>query len=314
MLTFEWPLLLWALAALPALLALYLIAQRRRRAYAVRFTNLALLGSVVQRGPGARRHVPPLLYLIGLAALLISLARPSAVIAVPRDQATLMLVMDVSGSMGADDLQPNRMRAAQEAARAFVEALPDGAQIGLVSFSEAASVRAAPSRDREAILRAIDGLAPGGGTAIGEGLHLALDELDRLPADESGQVPSTVVLLSDGESSPGRPATSAAARAGADGVQVHTVGVGQRGVTTLLGGTQPVRLDEATLQAIAESTGGQYFYAQEAGALERIYADLGSLVTLVEESTEITALVSALGALLFIAGGLLGLRWFQRFP
>lgn len=206
------------------------------------------------------------------------------------------------------------MYAAQEAARAFVEALPEGAQVGLVSFSEAASVRAAPSRDREAILRAIDGLVPGGGTAIGEGLHLALDELARLPADESGQVPSTVVLLSDGESSHGRPAASAAGRAGATGVQVHTVGVGQRGVTTMLGGTQPVRLDEATLRAIAERTGGQYFYAQEAGALERIYADLGSLVTLVEEPTEITALASALGALLLIAGGLLSLRWFQRFP
>jgi len=241
-------------------------------------------------------------------------ARPSAVIAVPRDQATLMLVLDVSGSMTADDLRPNRMYAAQEAARAFVEALPPGAQVGLVSFSETARVQTPPTHDRDALLTAIDGLAPAGGTAIGEGLHLALDQLAQLPAAGQDAVPATVVLLSDGESSHGRNPATAAERASGAGVRVHTVGIGQRGVTTLLGGTQPVGLDEVTLQTLAAATGGQYFYAQEASALERIYADLGSMVSLVEERMEVTALVSALGALLFIVGGLLGLRWFQRFP
>lgn len=269
---------------------------------------------MVTRGPGARRHVPPLLYLLGLAALLVGVARPSAVIAVPRDQATLMLVMDVSGSMSADDLQPNRMFAARQAARAFVAALPLGAQVGLVSFSGTARVQTPPTRERAALLVAIDRLTPGGSTAIGEGLHLALDEIERLPTPEDGAVPATVVLLSDGESSAGRDPETAAERARDDGVQVHTVGIGQRGVTTMLGGQQPVQLDEATLQGLATATGGQYFYAQEAGALERIYAGLGSMVTLVEERTEMTALVSALGALLFIGGGLLALRWFQRFP
>jgi Ca-activated chloride channel homolog len=314
MVTFEWPMLLWGLIALPALIALYVAAQRRRRNDAVRFTNLALLSQVVTRGPGARRHIPPLLYLLGLAALLVGVARPSAVIAVPRDQATLMLVMDVSGSMSADDVQPNRMHAARQAARAFVEALPPGAQVGLVAFNETAQVQSPPTRDRDTLLAAIDGLTPGGGTAVGEGLHLALDQLTQLPTSEVSAVPATVVLLSDGESSHGRAPETAAERASRVGVQVHTVGLGQRGVTTLLGGTQPVRLDEAALQAIASATGGQYFYAPEADALEQIYAGLGSLVTLVEERIEVTAVVSALGALLFVTGGLLGFHWLQRFP
>ncbi len=133
--TFQWPTLLFALGVIPALLTLYLVAQRRRRAYAVRFTNLALLEEVVGRRPGFRRHIPPLLFLLSLAALLISLARPTAVIAVPRDQTAVLLVLDVSGSMAAADLQPNRMAAAKGAARQFVETLPRGLQVGLVSFS-----------------------------------------------------------------------------------------------------------------------------------------------------------------------------------
>ena len=180
--SFEWPVLLYGLAFVPIMAALYVLAQRRRRAYAVRFTNLPLLREVAPRRPAYRRHLPPLFFLLGMAALLLSLARPSAVIAVPRDQSSVMLVLDVSGSMSADDLQPDRMTAARQAARTFVEALPDDVQVGLVSFSNAASVRAPLGRDRDAVLRAIDALRPDGGTAIGEGLDLALDQLARLPA------------------------------------------------------------------------------------------------------------------------------------
>jgi Ca-activated chloride channel homolog len=313
--TFQWPYLLLSLAILPILIALYILAQRRRRAYAVRFTNLALLSNVVGRGPGLRRHIPPLLYLLGLTALLISLARPMAVVAVPRDQTTVMLVMDTSGSMAADDLKPDRMTAAKEAAHAFVDALPGNIQVGLASFNTVARLNTPPTQNREQVHRSIDMLVYGGGTAIGDGLYIALDQLAQRPADEQGnRPPGLVVLLSDGEPTAGIPVEEASARAKQEGVKVHTVGIGQRGETPIVLGGIPVQLDEATLQAIADDTGGSYFYAAQTDDLKQIYQELGSQISWVEEYTEITALVSGLGTLLVLAGGILGLRWFQQFP
>ena len=314
--TFEWPLLLFGLLAIPVLALLYALAQRRRRVYAARFTNLALLREVVGRAPGLRRHLPPLLYMLGLAALLVSLARPNAVIAVPRDQTSVMLVIDVSGSMAARDLQPDRMAAATLAARSFVEALPEPLQIGLVSFNATASLNAPLTRDRALVTRAIDSLRANGGTAIGDGLNLALDALANRPIDEAGErAPGLVVLLSDGASSAGRPPVVAAERARAEGVRVFTVGIGDRDAAPVVGNNRTqVRLDEATLQTIAETTDGEYFYAAETSELERIYHDLGSQISWVEEKTEVTALVTALGTLLVMIGGVLSLRWFQQFP
>jgi Ca-activated chloride channel family protein len=170
-------------------------------------------------------------------------------------------------------------------------------------------------RDKTLVLRAIDGLRANGGTAIGDGLDAALDSLAGRPADADGErPPATVVLLSDGTPTAGRPAQEAARRARDEGVRVHTVGIGQRGAAPLVGNRQPAPLDEATLQAVATTTGGDYFYAAEATELERIYADLGSQVSWVEEKTEITALVAGLAAAFVLAGGLLSLRWFQQFP
>ncbi|MCU0491145.1 MAG: VWA domain-containing protein [Chloroflexaceae bacterium] len=313
--TFEWPLLLALLALIPLLFLFYVLAQRRRRAYAVRFTNLALLSQVVGKGPGVKRHIPPIIYLLGLTALLISMARPVAVLAMPQEQSAVMLVMDVSGSMAADDLQPNRMEAARSAARAFVNALPEHVQVGVVSFSEAASLNAPLSRDRDQALRAIDNLRASGGTAIGEGLVRALEHLDQRPLDAQGQrAPAQVVLLSDGVSAAGISPAEAATQAANAGVTVSTVGIGERGASPELRSGQRVGLDETALRNIAEQTGGQYFYAAEAGQLERIYASLGSQVSWVTERTEITALVAGLGALFLLVGGLLGLRWFQQFP
>lgn len=313
--TFQWPTLLLGLALVPALLALYILAQRRRRAYAARFTNLALLAEVAGKGPGARRHIPPLLFLLSLAALVVGLARPTAVIAVPRDQAAVVLVLDVSGSMAAADLDPSRMAAAQSAAHAFLDALPPEQQVGLVTFHSSAGVAAPLTRDHAAVARAIDTLRPQQSTAIGDGLTLALDQLAARPVEEGGErPPGLVVLLSDGESNAGMPPATASARASAEGVRVHTVGIGQRGATTRVEGGWSVGLDERTLQRIADETGGRYFYAAERSELERIYSDLGSQVRWVEERTEVTALVSAFGTLLMLAGGLLALRWFGRFP
>jgi hypothetical protein len=165
--TYEWPLLLWSLLLIPVFLGLYVLAQRRRRAYAVRFTNLALLRDVVGRRPGFRRHLPPLLFVLGIGALLFSLARPSAVIAVPREQADVMLVVDTSGSMTATDLRPSRIEAARQAAGRFVQSLPPTARVGVIEFSTRARVASPLTRDREVVMSAIKSLDADGGTAIG---------------------------------------------------------------------------------------------------------------------------------------------------
>ncbi|HET6316659.1 MAG TPA: VWA domain-containing protein [Chloroflexota bacterium] len=313
--TFAWPAALLALAFLPAFAAIYVWMQRRRQAYAVRFTNLALLREIVGQGPGIRRHVPPLLFLLGLTALLISLARPSLVLAVPRAESDVILVVDVSGSMAATDLQPSRLGAATKAARTLIDRLPDGARIGVVSFSQGANVVAPLSSDRLQAERALDGLVANGGTAIGDGLNAALNQLSQRPRDAEGTLASgRVILLSDGENSFGQSPSSATARASQQGVQVDTVGIGQRGAPAYLNRQTAVGLDETTLKNIAERTGGQYFYASDEDQLTNIYANLGSQVSWVPETTEVTALASGLGAVFFVVGGALALRWFGRLP
>lgn len=307
--TFQWPQLLVSLALIPILLLLYIRAQRRRKAYAVRFTNLELLSQVAGRGPGIRRHIPPLLYMLGAAALLISLARPQAVIRVPREQAALILAIDVSGSMAVNDMVPTRMDAAKQAAHQFIDGLPEDLQVGLVYFKEYASVKTPLTRDHDLVRRGVNQLEARGGTAIGEAIHTALDQLALYDQEEVG----LIVLLSDGESNQGRPPIDAAKRAKEVGVPIYSVGIGQRGVTMRIG-NQDIHLDEATLQAIAETTGGQYFYAAESKELAKIYTDLSSRVAWVEEYSEVTVIASALGMVLFLAGGLLSLRWFQQIP
>jgi Ca-activated chloride channel family protein len=312
--SFLWPTALIALALVPLLAVVYVWMQQRRRAYAVRFTNLALLREVVGSGPGLRRHVPPLLFLLGMAALLISLARPTLVLAVPRTGADVMLVLDVSGSMNATDLQPTRLGAATSAARQFIDSLPDGARVGVVSFSQGASVVAPLSADKQRAENALQRLTADGGTAIGDGLNAALTQLSQNPADgQAERDPGLVILLSDGESNFGQAPATVAARASQQGVQVDTVGIGQRGTQAFVD-RQPVGLDESTLQNIASTTGGQYFYAADANQLSNIYAQLGSRVTWVQERTEVTALVSGLAAAFFLVAGALSLRWFGRLP
>jgi Ca-activated chloride channel family protein len=308
--TFQWPYLLASLLVLPLLAGLYLLAQRRRRAYALRFADLATLQGVATGSPGWRRHVPPALYALSLAALLTALARPSAVIAVPRDQATAVLVMDTSGSMSADDLRPTRLNAAQQAAHAFAGRLPTTTRLGLVTFQSHATVQVPPTTDRDAVERAVERLRPEGGTAIGDGLAAALAQLADRPAD----TPAVVVLLSDGQPTAGMDPAAAAARAKEAGVKVHTVGIGQRGAAPVIGNNQTARLDEATLQQIASSTGGQYHYAGESAELRDIYADLSSEIAWVQEETEVTALLAGAGSVLIALAGLLGLRWFAQVP
>ncbi len=314
--TFEWPYLLISMILIPVLFGLYWLAQKRRHANAVVFSDLDLLREVSSSRPDWRRHLPLGLFLLGLTALLIGMARPSATLRLPRQQSAVMLVMDVSPSMTADDLQPTRLDAAKLAARHFVEALPANTSVGLVSFSGQANLNAPLTRDRNAVLQALASLRTGNGTAIGDGLLATLDHIaaqaliDPRPITSvSGRSPVLIILLSDGESTSGTPPLQAVAQAAQAQVQINTVGIGQRGRRTAISDKQRVGLDESTLQAIAQQTGGRYFYAAETAQLEQIYSNLGSQMGWVEARTEITALFAGLGALLMISAAALSLLW-----
>jgi len=314
--SFQSPILLLALAILPLLAALYVFSQRRRRAYAVRFTNLALLGQVMGKGPGFRRHLPAILFGLGTAGLLIAMARPTAAISIPRDRASVMLVVDVSGSMAASDVQPSRIEAARQAGKTLIDRLPGQAQVGLVSFNGQANLTSPLTTDHQAVESALEALRPGGGTAIGDGLQLSVQELARnATPDQNGKRPPTmIVLLTDGASNTGIPPADAAGQAKAAGIPVETVGIGVRGQTTFLGGRLIDGVDEQALQSISAATGGHYFYAAESGALQDVYGTLGSTFGWKIEKVDLTIPVMAAGTLIVLVGGLFSLRWFRLLP
>ena len=331
--SFELPLALLGLLLVPLLLALYVAAQRRRRTYAVRFTNLDLLGSVVTASPQWRRHVPPVLYLLALAALVIAVARPHVEVDVAKEEATVMLTTDSSGSMQATDVSPNRLDAARESAKGFVDSLPDKFRLGLVTFSNVAQLLVPPTNDREPVNDALDSLQAEGGTAIGTALETALSglrpviEQTRRRRAESGggrdrrrAPPAVIVLLSDGYSTTGPEPLEIARRARELRVPVNTVALGTSAATVTLsdrlGTTRNVRVppDRRTLRRIADVTGGQYFGAVTDEKLQEVYKRLGSRIGFRQEEREITAAFAA-GALgLVLAGGLLSMLWFGRLP
>ncbi|MBE3558923.1 MAG: VWA domain-containing protein [Ktedonobacteraceae bacterium] len=317
---FQWPLFLFSLSIIPLVVLLYILIQRRRQTYAARFTNLALLRSVAGPGPGWRRHLPPLLFLLALTALLASLARPMAVLSVPREQATVLLLIDTSGSMEARDMSPNRMEAAKQAAQTFVKSLPQHMQVGLITFSGTVRVRNLPTLDHQQVLRSIDLLQADGSTAIGDALQTALDQVaqqqKQMHAKKGELPPATIVLLSDGANTVGSSPIESATRARNEQVRVNTIAIGKRGTASTGSGFGSTRteVDWQTLQQVATMTGGKYFYAEEARTLQQIYTELSSRIGWVQEQTEITALMSAAGAILLLIGGMLSLLWFQRLP
>lgn len=312
---FQWPLCLLFFLLLPLIMWIYLRTQKKRNLYAVRFTNLALLESVVGRGPGIRRHIPPIIFLLALAVLIFSLARPTATMALPLKQANVMLVFDVSGSMMTQDMSPNRITAAKQAAHAFINALSDSVQVGVISFNNIAVLRTSLTHNHILAQQAIDALVPGGGTAIGDGLNAALDQLQQAPRDENGAPPpSTVVLLSDGANNTGSDPVLATKRAHQEHIKVDTIGIGVRNSLPANDNPQNVGLDETALKGIANQTSGHYFYASETHTLKQIYADLSTQISWVKQPLEITALLSLLGMLCFLVSGFLSLYWFQRFP
>jgi Ca-activated chloride channel homolog len=352
--TFASPELLVALLLVPAAVVLYLLVQRRRHRYAVRFTNVDLLSNLVPRTPSWRRHVPPAIYLAAIAALVIALARPSMTLAVPREEATIVLTMDVSGSMQAVDVDPSRLAAAQKAASDFVDQLPDAFRVGLVLFSTEARIAVAPTTDRAALHEALDSLAANGGTALGDAIVVSLQaagltvstdptatasptptatasptpsgsasaSADPSASPEPSQPPLVAtVLLSDGASSTGKTQPLDGARAAAAlGVPVYTIALGTAdGVVSVPDRTGQLRRlsvppDPETLAAIAETTGGRFFEAPTAADLAQIYQSLGSRIGYTNEEREVTQLFAGAGLLLVLVGGGLAAHWFNRFP
>jgi Ca-activated chloride channel family protein len=309
--TFGTPAALLALLLVPVAVGLYWLAQRRRRVYTIRFTNLALLGQVVPRGPAFRRHIPAGLFLLALTALAVSFSRPQAVFTVPKDRSQVMLVIDTSGSMQATDVQPTRLDAARNAAHTLVDKLPSNASVGLVAFSATAYLVAPLTEDHGAVVDSLQLLRARGGTAIGDGLNLALDQLE---ATGGTRPPSMVVLLTDGVSNAGSPPEDAAARAAGDHIPVQTVGIGQRGGGVFVRGQDVGGVDEQTLQAIAQTTAGNYFYAVEAGQLQGIYAALGASFGWRQEKVDLTVPLVLGGTLVLLACAALSLRWFRLLP
>jgi Ca-activated chloride channel homolog len=302
--SFQAPLLLASLALVPLVAVAYAIAQRRRRRYAVHYTNVDLLASVA--GRAWSRHVPALLGLLALAALLVAIARPQRTVAAERREATVMLVTDTSGSMLATDVKPTRLAAAQAAARTFTRKLPEGFRLGLIGFGSTAEQLVAPTTDHSQVLAAINRLKVHGATAMGDALDLALRSARAPVSDIFGharRLPAAIVLLSDGASTRGKDPIDVAAQAKRAKVPIYTVALGTRGGTLDRKGRRiPVPPDELVLQDIARTTGGQYFAAPDAARLNAVYAHLGTRLAHVKEKRQVTSAFAG-GALVLLLGG-----------
>ncbi|MCO5100610.1 MAG: VWA domain-containing protein [Burkholderiaceae bacterium] len=343
--SFLWPHLLWLLATVPLLVAVYLWALSRRKKVAVRYAGLELVREAAGRQRW-RRHVPPLLFLLAITTLLLAVARPSAVVTLPSKHDTVVLTMDVSGSMRASDVSPTRLAAAQLAARSFVEQQPRNTRVGIVTFGGGAALVQPPTQSRDDLLAAIDRFELQRGTAVGSGILMSLktifpDQEIELPSslgahraaratslDESRtatveppkRVPpgsytsAVVILLSDGQTTTGPDPIEAARLAADRGVRIYTVGIGTPNGEILIGDgwSMRVRLDEEALKAIADTTRGEYFYAATANDLKSVYDALTSKLVFETRDTEITALFAAVAALFAVASALLSMVWFNR--
>jgi len=339
--TFIWPEMLWGLIALPLLVLLYVWLQRRRKKTTLRYANLGLVREALGKSVAWRRHLPPALLFVAIAALLLAAARPAAVITLPSAQETIVLAMDVSGSMRAADVLPDRMTAAKEAAKAFVAELPRSVRIAVVQFAGTAAVVQAPTLSRDDVVAAIERFQLQRGTAIGSGIVLSLATLfpdagidlsqitgqramppgpNDKPKPEFTPVPAgsypsaAIILLTDGQRTTGPDPLEAAKMAADRGVRVYTVGVGTKEGETIgfEGWSMRVRLDEDTLKGIANLTRADYFYAGTAEDLKKVYQGLSTKLIVEKKETEISALFAALGALLVVLAASLSVWWFGR--
>jgi Ca-activated chloride channel family protein len=348
--TFLWPEALWLLLLAPALAAVYVLLLRRKKRGAVRYASLSLVQAAMGPGQRFRRHVPPALFLAAMIAAVVAAGRPSAVITLPTDHETIILAIDVSLSMRANDVEPNRMVAAQVAAKAFVQEQPANVRIGIISFAGTAAVIQPPTRNRDDLVAAIDRIQLQRGTAIGSGIIMSLAALfpdqgidlesiifggassrdggralspDRnrkddkpafKPVPPGSYASAAIILLTDGRRTTGPDSLDAARMAAERGVRVYTVGFGtaQGAVVGIDGWSIYMRFDEETLKAIAEITQAEYFYAGSAADLKKVYERLNTRFVLEKKETEISALFAAAAALFALAAGVLSMLWFNR--
>jgi Ca-activated chloride channel family protein len=347
---FLWPHLLWLLAAVPVLVALYLYLLNRRKRSAIRFASLGIVKAAMGPGQRLRRHIPPLLFLLAMIAMLVAAARPSAVITLPTETRTIVMAIDVSLSMRASDVQPNRLAAAQSAAKAFVKEQPDDVRIGLVSFAGTAAIVQAPTQNREDVVDAIDRLHLQRHTAIGSGLIVSLaalfpdagidieqyvlrpggrdasrpkppaaepkaDAKPFTPVPPGSNASAAIILLTDGRRTIGPDPLEVAKMAAERGVRVYTVGFGtpEGGQAQFEGYSMFMAFDGETLKAIAEITKGEYFQAGSESDLRKVYEGLNAKYVLERKETEIAALFAAAAAVLAVVAGLLSVSWFGRY-
>jgi Ca-activated chloride channel family protein len=321
--TFRDPAMLAGLLLLPLAALAYLAMQRRRRGEAATFANPALMPNLVTARPGWRRHLPPLLVLAALGVLVVALARPQRTVAAPQRAATVMMVTDTSGSMNAEDVDPDRLSAAVKAAHRLTDQLPENFRLGLVTFADFAEVQAPPTTDRDPVRSALDRLRASDGTAMAIGLQRAI-ELARTPVpDEQGtgtrRLPAVLVLLSDGKDTQSPISPLEVARQAKElGIPIFAIALGtptgEVEVQDQFGLLQriPVPPDTETLREIARTTGGRYFAAPDAARLESIYANLGTRLSSKPVQHEVTAAFAGGAVLLLLAGGALSLTWFGR--
>jgi len=347
--TFLWPDLLWLLLVVPLLVLAYWWILRRKQKLAVRYASLAMVKDAMGVTSRFRRHVPPVLFLVALTLMIVAIARPQAVVMLPSQHETIVLAMDVSGSMRAADVEPNRLAAAQAAAKAFVNDTPSHTRVGIVSFAGTAAVVQPPTREREDLVAAIDRFQLQRGTAVGAGILVSLKTifpdvefdlrswnprpeaqkntpLDRRSRDkDSAKEPvkpvppgsyqnAAIILLTDGQTTTGPDPIESARMAAERGVRVFTVGVGtEKGeMIGAEGWSMRVRLDENSLKQIANITQGDYFYAGTATELKKVYESLNSRLVFEQKQTEITALFAAAAAFFAVLAALLSMLWFGR--
>jgi Ca-activated chloride channel family protein len=300
-----------------AVLGFYLVQTIRRSQYAVRFTDLSLLASVAPRRPAWwKRHVPAALLLLSLLAMVISLGRPTTTERVPRERATVVMAIDVSNSMDADDVSPNRLEAAKDGAQAFVDQLPPRLNLGLVAFYGTASVLVSPTTDREAVRSAIETLRLGPGTAIGDAVVTSLDSIAAVPG-EPGQppAPGRIVLLSDGETTRGVPNSTAARQAVEKNIPVSTIAYGtQDGEVTIEGRTIGVPVNSAALEELADQTNGASYTAETGDELRDVYSDIGSSIGYDEREVEIGRWFVGAALLLGLVAATLSVLWSSKLP
>jgi len=345
---FLWPQQLWLLLLLPLLVLVYLLLLRRKKKLAVRYASLAIVKEALGRGPGLRRHIPPVLFLLALSAMLLAAARPVATITLPSTQQTIILAMDVSGSMRATDVQPNRLVAAQNAAKSFLGDLPRDVKVGIVAFAGSAQVAQLATVNREDLITAIDRFQMQRGTATGNAIVMSLATLfpddghidlqllqnnrDRMrgtaidaekkekekkpftPVPPGSYTSAAIIMLTDGQRTTGVDPLEAAKLAAERGVRVYTVGIGTVDGETIgfEGWSMRVRLDEETLKQIANKTSAEYFYAGTAQDLKKVYETLSTRLTVEKKETEVSGLLALLAAALAVLSAGLSVLWFNR--